>query len=178
MIASPRLRELGALFFRAGNFAPGGGAPAVAILQRELVHSRRWLPQEDYGLCYALARVTPGTNLLAFYAAVGYRLRGWRGSLVALIAGVLPCCILAGLVTAGFDRVSHNPWIAAGIDGALASSVGVLLASFWLLVRPYLKAGNRVRSVLIVAASLALSLYAGLSPITVLLLAALSGLIA
>ena len=174
---TPRLGELGGLFFRAGNFTLGAGAAATAVLQRELVYTQHWFDIEDFALCYALAQVTPGTNLLAFYTAIGWRLRGWRGAMVTLLAGAVPCCFLVALITAGFDRISRNPWVAAGVEGALAASVGVLLASFWLLVRPYLKPRAWPRSVAIVAASIALTLYAGLSPVTVLALAALSGFI-
>ena len=179
---TPRLGELGGLFFRAGNFTLGAGAAATAVLQRELVYTQHWFDIEDFALCYALAQVTPGTNLLAFYTAIGWRLRGWRGAMVTLLAGAVPCCFLVALITAGFDRISRNPWVAAGVEGALAASVGVLLASFWLLVRPYLKPQplhplRWLRSVAIVTASIALTLYAGLSPVTVLLLAALSGFI-
>ena len=182
MKATPRLDQLGGLVFRAGNFTLGGGTPATAVLQRELIHTRHWFDDADFALCYALARVTPGTNLLAFYTAIGWRLRGWRGATVALLAGAVPCCLLVALITAGFDRISRNQWVAAGIEGALAASVGILLAGFWLLVHPYLKPQplkpwRWLRSVAVVAASILLTLYAGLSPVTVLLLAALSGLI-
>jgi chromate transporter len=177
MKESPRLGELGGLFFRAGNFTLGAGAAATAVLQRELVFTQHWFDAEDFALCYALAQVTPGTNLLAFYSAIGWKLRGWRGALMTLGAGAVPCCFLVALITAGFDRISRNPGVAAGVEGALAASVGVLLASFWLLVRPYLKGRRWPRSVAVVGASFVLTLYAGLSPVTVLLLAGLSGLI-
>jgi len=174
---TPRLGELGALFFRAGNFTPGGGTPATAILQRELISTRQWFDTEDFALCYALSRVTPGTNLLAFYTAIGWRLRGWRGAIVTLLAGAAPCCVLVGLITAGFERISRNVWVAAGIEGALAASVGLLLAGFWLLVRPFLTPRGWLRSVVVVAASVLLTRYGGLSPVSVLLLAALTGFI-
>jgi chromate transport protein ChrA len=53
--------------------------------------------------------------------------------------------------------------------------VGLLLASFWLLVRPYLKKQNWRSGSAMVLGSIVLSMYVGLSPITVLILAALVG---
>jgi chromate transporter len=173
--SDPSLSEFTGVIFRAANFTVGGGGPAVAILLRELVRKRRWMDDAGYAMCFALARVTPGTNMLAFYTATGWLLKRWRGAILALLAGSLPCCLFAALVTAGFERVSENRWVRAGMDGALAASVGLLLAAFWLLVQPYLKKRNWKSGSAIVLASVFLSMYARLSPITVLVLAGLAG---
>jgi chromate transporter len=171
----PSLREFTGVIFRAANFTVGGGGPAVAILLREMVHKRRWMSEQGYAICFALARVTPGTNMIAFYTATGWLVKRWRGAIAALIAGSLPCCLFAALVTAGFERISENRWVQAAMDGALAASVGLLLATFWLLVRPYLKKRDWKSGSAIVVASIVLSIYVGLSPVTVLILAALVG---
>jgi len=63
------LKQLAWIFLRVGNLTFGGGDPTMAALQSELVAGRRWLDEEQYGLIYGLARITPGTNLLAFSAA-------------------------------------------------------------------------------------------------------------
>ena len=60
-----------ALFLRVGNLTFGGGDPTMSALYAELVTNRRWMSNETYGLIYALARITPGTNMLAFCAAAG-----------------------------------------------------------------------------------------------------------
>lgn len=171
----PALLDFTGVIFRAGNFTVGGGGPAVAILLRELVYKRRWMSDSGYALCYALARITPGTNMLAFYTATGWLLKRWRGAIAALLAGSAPCCLFVALVTAGFERIHGNYWVQQGMAGALAASVGLLLASFWLLVRPYLKKRDWKSGSAIVLGSIVLSMYVGLSPVTVLILAALVG---
>lgn len=172
---APRLRDLAAVIFRAGSFTFGGGNPTTAVLQRELIARRQWLDDSGFALCYALSRVTPGTNLLAFYTASGWMLRGWPGAILALLVGSLPACALVWAVTAGFDRISANRWVQAGLEGAIAASVGILLASAWLLVRPYMKRKNMPKGAIIVVGSVFLTLYAGWSPILVLLLAVAIG---
>jgi chromate transporter len=171
----PPLPEFTGVIFRAANFTVGGGGPAVAILLREMVHKRHWMSEEGYAICFALARVTPGTNMIAFYTATGWLVKRWRGAIAALLAGSLPCCLFAALVTAGFERISENRWVQAGMAGALAASVGLLLATFWLLVKPFLKKRDWKSGSAIILASIVLSMYVGLSPITVLILAALAG---
>jgi chromate transporter len=173
---APGLSELGIVFFRIGNFTFGGGAATTAALQRELVQRRGWLDDVAFALCYSLSRITPGTNLLAFCTATGWLLRSWRGALVTVLVASIPACAIVWVVTAGFDRISSIRWVQVGIEGALASSVGILLASFWLLVRPYLDRRNWQRSVVIVGASIFLSLYLHMAPIPVLALAAVAGI--
>ena len=170
----PRLRAVTGVIFRAGNLTLGGGPPAFAVIQREFLR-RNWFDDADFALCYALARITPGTNMLAFFTACGWLTRRWPGAILGLLASSIPCCTLVWLMTKGFDRISGNPWVQAGVAGALAASVGILIAAFWLLVRGYLTPKTWVRSTAVVAASIALSLFWHLTPVTVLILAAVYG---
>jgi chromate transporter len=175
LVPKPSLLELSGVFFRIGNFTFGGGSATTAALQREMVERRRWYDTLQFGLCYALARVTPGTNLFAFCTASGWLLRGWSGAIAGLLVASIPSCVLVCLVTLGFDVWSRNRFFQAAIAGALAASVGALLASFWLLVRPYLNRRHWIQTVVIVLASIALSFFAGWSPIVILLLAGAVG---
>jgi chromate transporter len=126
-------------------------------------------------LCYALARVTPGTNLLAFCTATGWLLRLWRGALIAVLAASIPSCALVALLTRGFDVWGSQRFVQIAIDGGMASSVGILLASFWLIVSPYLTRSCWFESTVSVGGSIVLSLYLGLSPVLVLVLAGVVG---
>lgn len=175
LVVKPSLRELSGVFFRIGNFTFGGGSATTAALQREMVDRRHWYDTLEFGLCYALARVTPGTNLFAFSTASGWLLRGWRGALATLLVVSIPSCLLVCLVTVGFDSWSRNRFFQAAVAGALAASVGALLASFWLLVRPYLDRRQLAQTLVILLSSIALSFLAGWSPIVVLLLAGIAG---
>jgi chromate transporter len=171
----PSLPRLCLVFFRVANFTFGGGAATTAALQRDLVQERRWLSDTDFALSYALSRVTPGTNLFAFCTAAAWRISGFVAALVTLIVASFPACAVTWAVTAGFDRISGNRWFAAGLAGALAASTGILVASFWLLVRPALTRGNRLRAIVIVAISIALSLRFDVTPVAILALAAFAG---
>jgi len=64
---------------------------------------------EKYGLAYGLARVTPGTNVLAFSAAVAWFLRGWPGALAAVVAGTIPSTILVAWLSYGLPGAEGQP---------------------------------------------------------------------
>ena len=67
-------------FVRASSLHVGAAA-AAAALRRDLVDKGR-LSASAFDEAYAVARVTPGTNLLAMYTLLGERFAGWRGALI------------------------------------------------------------------------------------------------
>ena len=124
---------------------------------------------------FALSRLTPGTNLLAFCTGIGWILRRLSGAVVALLASSIPCTAIVVVATALFSHWQDDPWVQAAIHGAIAAAVAITVKSCWTIARPHFKAGARVRVVLVGAA--AFLLYAGLAvpPIPVLLGAAVVG---
>src|SRR5208283_5331816 len=62
--APPSLGGISWVFARYANFTLGGGNATTAALHHELLEKRHWLNDDRFALCYALARLTPGTNLL------------------------------------------------------------------------------------------------------------------
>jgi chromate transporter len=173
--ARPPLRQLAALFFRLVNFTFGGGDPAMAAIEREVVSRRQWLTPEKYGLAYGLARVTPGTNVLAFSAAVAWFLRGWPGALAAVVAGTIPSTILVAWLSYGYQALKANPVALGAIAGMLASAVGMMFAAAWSLVRPELRPRTWLRALALAGGAMALTASLGLAPIYVLGLAAAAG---
>lgn len=169
------LAELASIFGRFGNITFGGGSATISVLHREIVSKRRWISEEVFALCYALSRVTPGTNLLAFEAGVGWIVRGWLGAIFSLVAGSVPCSALAVFVTFAYESFSQNVLVARAIRGALAATVGLMLVTSIQLLRPHL---NKHRFIWPIAVAL-LSLLAvwefRMPPVLVLAVAAVLG---
>jgi chromate transporter len=172
----PTLRQLTGIFFRIGNTTFGGGLPTIAALQRELVDRRRWLSREDYGLAYALARITPGTNVIAFCTAAGARILGFPGALSGALAETVPSAVLAILITQGYQSWSSRPLVMAAISGTIAAVAGMMWSSVWALVRPYTRGVRAtVRAIVFTGGSFLAIWKFGLSPLPIIALAALLG---
>lgn len=159
-------------FARAGNLTLGGGQPMIAELQRRIITERRWLPPEDFGLLYSIARLTPGTNILAFVAATAARIQGPLGGVLAVVAASLPASLVIWLMTISFDAWSANKWVAAAMFGAMAGVVALIASSAWQLFAPMRK---RPLAILLFAAALCAGLFNFASPVTILLGAAAIG---
>ncbi len=153
---APTLKQLTGVFLRIGNTTFGGGLPTIAALQRELVEQNHWLSREDYALAFSLARVTPGTNVIAFCAAAGARIMGLRGALAATLAETGPSAVLAVLMTQGYETWRTNEWVMAGVAGTIAAVVAMMWASVWFIVKPLFNdIYSTVRGLVIVLGSFA-----------------------
>lgn len=174
--SSPPLGALAAVFARFGNFTFGGGSATIAVLRDELVAKRAWMTTLNVDLSFALSRLTPGTNLLAFCTAVGWLLRGWSGAVVALVAGSVPSSVIAVLFTALYEFWSENPFMKVALRGALAAAVGVMIITGWTLIRPYYRQTSWLEMVIFVGGAFGLAYFLSVPPFRVLLLAAAAGL--
>lgn len=173
--AGVSLWRLALLSLRVGNLTFGGGDPTMAVFQREMVNRKRWLPPEKYGLCFGLARITPGTNLLAFCAAAGWWLLGWRGAVAVVLAVSLPSAGLVVLLTHASEAWRANPLATGAIGGIVSAAVGMMAAAAWLLVRPHLEPKRWLRTLAFAGGAVILSSGLSVSPIQVLALAAMAG---
>ncbi len=158
------------LYLRVGNTTFGGGDPTMALLQRELC-GREWITREGFALAYSLARITPGTNMLAFCAATGALVSGISGAIAAVVVVTLPSAILAVLLTRGFEAWRANPWAMAALGGTVAAIAGMMWASVWILVKPYV--GWRV--LLFAGSSFFAAWKFHITPVPIILVAAIAG---
>lgn len=142
----------------------------MALLQRELI-ARGWITHEDFALSYSLARITPGTNVLAFCAATGECALGAGAAIAAVLAVTLPSAILAVLLTRGFEAWRTDPWAMAAIGGTVAAVAGMMWASVWILVKPYL----HLRGLLFAGAAFLAAWRFHVTPVPIILVAAVAG---
>jgi chromate transporter len=130
---------------------------------------------QQFGLRYALGRLTPGTNVLAFCTGIGWLLSGLPGALVALLAASIPCTLIVIVITALFREWQGNAIAQAAIHGAVAAAVAITAKRSWTIAGPVYRGGARLRVVLIGAAAFGLYVVLGVPAIYVLLGAALVG---
>src|SRR5882757_3892567 len=173
--AGPNLVQIADVFTRYANFTLGGGSATVAVVHRELLDKRRWVSPDDFALCFALARLTPGTNLLAFCTGIGWVLRRLPGAVVALLSASIPCTLIVVAATSLFSQWQDNYWARAAIHGATAAAVAITVKTCWTIAHPHFKGRGRLRVVLVVAAAFLLHAWLGMPAIEVLLLAAVIG---
>ena len=115
--------------------AIGGAIATVPDLQRFVVVEQGWLSAADFTGSVALAQAAPGPNVL-FIAVLGWTVGGWAGMVAAMAGILLPSTTLALMVS----RWGHTRREARGVRafnaGLAPISLGLLLATTWLLCSP------------------------------------------
>ena len=158
-------------FVRASSLHIGGAA-AVASLRKDFVEEHGVDPR-DIDAAYAVSRITPGTNLLAFYALLGHGVGGWPLAIRAVLIGaIIPAAIV--LAVAVIYSGSEARVLAAAMAGARAAGIAIICGSPVRLLRPQLK--DRPAAAIALALGLFLLdwLFQG-SPFALLLVAAGAG---
>jgi chromate transporter len=173
--ASPGVGALGWVLARYGNFTFGGGSATAVTLHRELVAKRNWLTDDQFTLSFALGRITPGTNLLAFCTGFGWLLRGTCGAITSLLASSIPCAIMVTVLTALFSYWRDNQLAQVAIHGAVAAAVGITAKTCWTIAKPYFRGIERIRVFLVGGVAFALHVIGNIPPIEVLILAGVVG---
>lgn len=162
------------LIFKHAAFTFGGGSVTVVVMERDIVESRAWMSKESFRTIYGLARLTPGTTILALITGLGWRFFHWPGALAALAIAAIPGALLAVLLAATYQSLSQNSIAKLFLGGAAAAVTGFIAASLWRIVLPYWQSPQRLLCIAVYLAALALT-SAGAPPFPILLGLALSG---
>lgn len=159
-------------FLRIGAFTFGGGYAMIALIEREIIGKRGWIQREEFLDLLALAQSAPGPIALNTAVFVGYKLRGYRGAITALLGAVLPSFTIILIVAIFFREIRQNPVIEAAFRGMRPAVVALILYPVITLSR-----GMHPVSYLIIVAS-ALAIWAlGCSPIVLILAGAVGGIL-
>lgn len=159
-------------FIRASTLHVGAAA-AAAALRRDLVDTGR-LQSTAFDEAYAVARVTPGTNLLAMYTLLGERFAGWRGGLLALGVGAFVPTVIAVTLGAAYVEYSGYPLVREAMQGARAGALAVFAWAVVRLLRPQMQQ-HRGRGVALALATLTMTLVLPVPAFVILIVAGALG---
>ena len=81
-------------FFKIGLFTFGGGYAMISLVQNEFVDKQKVLTENEFMDMIAIAESTPGPVAINMATYVGYKSKGFLGSLFATIGVVLPSFII------------------------------------------------------------------------------------
>lgn len=170
---TPSLRQLAWLVARDVNRTVGGGMASMELLRRSF-DARGWVDAAGHGVLVAVSRLTPGTNILAYCAAVGWRLHRLRGAVAAVAAASLPAAVLIFVLSAMLVRLDRYPVVQFVLSMGTLAAAGLVFASAWALLRPYVRSAIWPRALIVIVLAAALYLI-GWTPVRVLLACAVVG---
>lgn len=158
-------------FLMLSLLAVGGAITTAPDMQRYLVREQGWLSDAQFSASVALAQAAPGPNVL-FVAVLGFNLGGLAGVLATMCGTLLPSTALALAATRWSVRNAASPALKAFTTGMAPLTLGLLVASAWVLLEPV---GLQLPALLLVAATLLFMLRTKFSPMWPIAAGAVAG---
>ena len=127
---SKRLMKLFFLFMKIALCVVGGGYAIIAAAEEVFEQKLKWLPKGDLINHLPVFQTIPG--LIAGNSAmyVGYKIAGFLGAIVSLIAVALPSFVIISFVAVGFSWLpTDNPNVQGAFVGVRSALAGVVAAT-------------------------------------------------
>ena len=135
-MSAAQLLDLFLHFLALSLLAIGGAITTAPEMQRYLVTQQHWLSDTDFTNSVALAQAAPGPNIL-FVAVLGWNVAGALGAFAALAGIMLPSTTLVMLATRWAREHKQTLGVRAFTAGMAPLTLGLLIATGWLLAAPY-----------------------------------------
>lgn len=116
----------------------GGAITTVPEMHRFLVERQGWLSDESFTASIALAQAAPGPNIL-FVAVLGWNVAGLAGAAAAMAGILLPSSVLTVTATRWARANRGSVRVRAFSAGMMPLTLGLVVATGWLLAAPFLR---------------------------------------
>lgn len=117
-------------FLKIGAFTFGGGWAMISIIEREIVDKHHWIERNEFLDLLAIAQSLPGILAVNIATAVGDKIRGTKGSIMAAFGTILPSflIILAIAIFLTPDLIKNNKVISSIFMGIRPAVVALIIA--------------------------------------------------
>ena len=165
------LWELFSSFARIGGFTFGGGYAMLPMLQKEVVEKRQWATEDEMLDYFAIGQCTPGVIFINTATFIGYKQKGIPGAIAATVGSVFPSLCIVMFIAAVLKNFAELAVVQHAFAG-IRVVVSVLILNAVMGLRK--KSIVDKLCVVIAAASFLVSVWVDISPVWIVLAAAIS----
>jgi len=144
----------------------------VAYIRKLVVEQKKWLDPESFRHGVALCQTIPGSTAIQNAGYVGLKLRGLSGATLSFVAFALPAFIIMIVLSALYISFHNVPRVISAFNGLQAIIVAIIANA---MISFGLTSLKTYRDVIITVVA-AIAFLSGVSPILVIIVAALLGL--
>ena len=163
-LSAADLLGLFAHFLVLSLLAVGGAITTAPDMHRFVVDEHHWITDAQFSASVAIAQAAPGPNVL-FVAVIGWNVAGPIGALATMSGTLLPSTALTLFATRLGSRRREARGMRAFTTGLTPLTIGLLVATGWLLARPYVGDGpHPVGALAVIGVSIAIMLRTRISP--------------
>ena len=160
-------------FTKIGAFTVGGGYAMLPLIEKEIVVKKKWIEATEFIDRIAISQSLPGVFAVNISILTGYRLKGNLGSMVAALGTILPSFIIILLIATLFQQFNENIYVMKAFKAIRPAVVALIAVPVFSTAK---EIGINIRTVIIPVAAAFLIWYLGVSPVYVVLAAAIGGI--
>ena len=162
-------------FLTLSLLAVGGAITTAPDMHRFIVDEHHWLSDAQFSASIAIAQAAPGPNVL-FVAVLGWNVGGWVGALATMTGTMLPSTVLTLYANRWGTKRRETRGLRAFTTGMTPLTIGLLVATGWVLAQPYVIDGpHRLGALALIVFSVAVIIRTRLSPMWLVGLGAVVG---
>ena len=113
-------------FFKIGLFTFGGGYAMLGVIEEICVEQKKWITHEEMMNVTVVAESTPGPFAINCATYVGFRQRGFLGSMVTTAGIILPSLAIIYTIAMFLDNFLEITLVANAFRG-IQAAVGLLI---------------------------------------------------
>ena len=141
---------LSTLYLSAFTF--GGGYVIVTLMQRKFVDQYHWIDKDEMLDLVAIAQSAPGAIAGNGAIVVGYKLAGFIGAVVAIIATILPPFIVISMISFIYAIIRDNVIVSQMLEGMQAGVGAVIMAVVFEMARGIHYGKNPMSAIILIGA--------------------------
>ena len=115
------------------SFTFGGGFVIVSLMKKKFVDEMHLADEQEMLDMTALAQSCPGAIAVNAAIALGWRVCGLPGCLLAVLGTVIPPLVILSLISVFYSAFAQNPPVAAVLRGMQAGVAAVIADVTWNL---------------------------------------------
>ena len=174
-LASAELLGLFGHFLVLSLLAVGGAITTAPDMHRYIIAEHHWISDAQFTASIAIAQAAPGPNVL-FVAVLGWNVAGPLGAVATTCGTLLPSTALTLFVSRWGASRRETRGVRAFTTGLTPLTIGLLVATGWLLAAPYVADGSHaVGAIALVAVSVLVMARTRVSPMWLVGLGAIVG---
>ena len=160
-------------FAKIGTFTLGGGYAMVPLIQKEVVDKKQWISKDDFVDMLAVSQAVPGILAVNIAIFTGYKIKGNGGSIIATLGAILPSFFIILIIAMFFRHFEENSWIQKMFKAIRPAVVALIAVPVFTTAKAI---GINLKTIVIPIVSAFLIWYWGVSPIYIILVAGVGGL--
>lgn len=145
--------------FNLSAFTFGGGFVIIPLMRKKFVEELNWIDEQEMLDLTAIAQSAPGAIAVNASILIGYRLAGFFGALITVVATVLPPLLILSVISIGYTAFRDSIIVKYILKGMQAGVAAVIVDVVINMAQEIIKEKRLLSVIVMIGAFLAACIF-------------------